>query len=175
MESFPFDDVFLFQMQLVLTLSWQELWPLWCWSVRLKAYASPISLCLNFLRFFYKEITLIKSPFRYMKGAGWLMLDFGWNGYGWKPWLETIPVPSIMLCCQSLTSGLEFPAHSLWNLGMLLWAPEIPCTVNWQNIQSICMHKHNEMCALEMLSRMYGVPWQWWIKDIRQRLVFTWL
>lgn len=44
-----------------------------------KGCAFPISLCLNLLRFLYKEITLIKSPFCYMKGARWLMLDFGWN------------------------------------------------------------------------------------------------
>lgn len=34
-----------------------------------KGYAFLISLCLNLLRFFYKEIILIKSPFCYMKGA----------------------------------------------------------------------------------------------------------
>lgn len=41
-----------------------------------KGPAFPISLCLNLLRFFYKEIILIKSPFCCMKGAGGLMLDF---------------------------------------------------------------------------------------------------
>lgn len=39
----------------------------------------PVSLCLNLLRFLYKEITLIKSPFCCMKDAGWLMFDFGWD------------------------------------------------------------------------------------------------
>ena len=33
-----------------------------------KGHPLPISLCLNLLRFFYKEIILIKSPFCYMKG-----------------------------------------------------------------------------------------------------------
>lgn len=35
-----------------------------------KGHAFPILLCLNLLRFFYKEIILIKPPFCYMKGAG---------------------------------------------------------------------------------------------------------
>lgn len=39
----------------------------------------PVSSCLNLLRFLYKEITLIKSPFCCMKGARWLMFDFGWD------------------------------------------------------------------------------------------------
>lgn len=33
-----------------------------------KGHAFPMSLCLNRLRFFYKEIILIKSPFCCMKG-----------------------------------------------------------------------------------------------------------
>lgn len=33
-----------------------------------RGHALPISLCLNLLRFFYKEIILIKSPFCCMKG-----------------------------------------------------------------------------------------------------------
>lgn len=35
-----------------------------------KGHAFPVSLCLNLLRFLYKEIILIKSPFCCMKGAG---------------------------------------------------------------------------------------------------------
>lgn len=71
-----------------------------------KGHAFPISLCLNLLRFFYKEIILIKSPFCCMKGAGWLMLDFGWN-WIWKKiltWNNTRL--SIILCYWSLSSGL---------------------------------------------------------------------
>ena len=84
-----------------------------------KGHALPISLCLNLLRFFYKEIILIKSPFCCMKGEDWLILDFGWN-WIWKKiltWNNTRLF--IILCYWSLSSGLQFSPQVLWNFRVL--------------------------------------------------------
>lgn len=85
---------------------------------------------LIFLDFSYKEIILIKSLFCSTRGTGWVMLSFGWNWIWEKILTWNNTRLCIILCCWTLSSGLQFLAQVSWSPRVLPVNPQRYCTLS---------------------------------------------